>query len=55
MFYEVCKIYNRWKINNRTLQEVSDLDPVHMRIFEFGIDDYIKAKASYAESIMNCG
>jgi hypothetical protein len=22
---------------------------------EFGVDDYIKAKANYAESIMNCG
>lgn len=55
MFYDVCKIYNRWKINNRTLQEIQDLDPSEARIFEFGVDDYIKAKANYAESIMNCG
>lgn len=55
IFYDVCKVYNRWKINNRTLLEIADLDPDDQRIFEFGIDDYIKAKASYAESIMNCG
>lgn len=55
IFYDICKVYNRWKINNRTLQDISDLDPNNDRIFEFGIDDYIKAKASYAESIMNCG
>jgi hypothetical protein len=25
------------------------------KVLEFGVDDYIKAKANYAESIMNCG
>ena len=32
-----------------------DLDADHTSIYEFGNDDYIKAKAGYAESLMMVG
>jgi hypothetical protein len=47
VYYLVQKIYNRWKINN-ALIETSE----HC---EFGMDDYIRVKSRYAESIMNSG
>ena len=35
--------------------DVPELDPDQAKIYEFGVDDYIKAKAGYAESLMMCG
>jgi len=32
-----------------------DLDPDQTRIYEFGMDDYIRSKAGYAESLMMVG
>mmetsp|Transcript_40874 Transcript_40874/g.62294 ORF Transcript_40874/g.62294 Transcript_40874/m.62294 type:complete len:245 (+) Transcript_40874:501-1235(+) len=52
-YFILCKIFNRWKVNNRAYEmadEESDLV-----VAEFGIDDYIRAKAGYAEAIMNLG
>jgi tetratricopeptide (TPR) repeat protein len=50
-FYQVCKVYNRWKINN----QIDTALPDAQDSIEFGVDDYIRAKASYAESLMNMG
>jgi len=50
VFYQVCKLYNRWKVNNQIQEAISE-----SRISEFGVDDYIRSKASYAESLMNLG
>lgn len=47
VFYLACKVYNRWKINNANQTFTCSL--------EFGVDDYIRTKASYAESLMNTG
>lgn len=57
IFYNICKIYNRWKVNNRSIKSdfpelTSETEDI---VIEFGVDDYIKAKANYAESIMNIG
>lgn len=45
----MCKLYNRWKVNNQTSETAESL------VTEFGVDDYITSKASYAESLMNMG
>ena len=50
IFYQVCKLYNRWKVNNQTQLPEQDSN-----VTEFGVDDYIRSKASYAESLMNLG
>jgi hypothetical protein len=50
VYYLTCKVYNRWKINNQGgFGADRDLEA------EFGVDDYIRTKASYAESLMNLG
>lgn len=50
-FYLICKLYNRWKINNEAAARM----PEGQASVEFGVDDYIRAKASYAECLMNLG
>lgn len=49
VFYNISKYYNYWKVRKITpLQKMSSK-------YEFGVDEYIRAKASYAESLMNVG
>ena len=59
LYYQVCKVYNRWKVNNRVMDVLQDADAtagdLSKEVCEFGVDDYIRTKASYAESIMNMG
>ena len=59
LYYQVCKVYNRWKVNNRIMDVVEPCDAtaadLTREVCEFGVDDYIRTKASYAESIMNMG
>ena len=51
--FQVCKLYNRWKINNKVNEVLDTLDETSLG--EFGTDDYIQAKSSYAESLMLIG
>ena len=51
-FYTVCKVYNRWKINEEENNEAANEAKESV---EFGVDDYIRAKADYAESLMYLG
>lgn len=59
LYYLVCKVYNRWKVNNKMMDvmQMADATASDMtkEVCEFGVDDYIRTKASYAESIMNMG
>ena len=55
-YYLVCKIYNRWKVNNSVIATIDEAEQVDSAIpLEFGVDDYIGVKAAYAEAIMNAG
>jgi len=47
-------VYNRWKINNQTTELVSS-NLTSQQSTEFGVDDYIRSKANYAEALMNIG
>ena len=47
IFFIVCKLYNRWKINIKVSAAENNT--------EFGMDDYIRTKSRYAESIMQMG
>ena len=46
VFYSLCKNYNLWKVKNQNKVP---------HPFEFGVDEYIRVKASYAECLMNLG
>lgn len=68
-FNQVCHLYNHWiarvQPNNQSKQNISaaaiavDLDSLIEKLddsaLEFGIDDYIKARAGLAECYMNSG
>lgn len=54
VYYLACKIYNRWKVNNMTY-ELNQIGDGESTLVEFGVDDYIRTKARYAESIMHFG
>jgi hypothetical protein len=47
VFYAICKFYNQWKNARKATEQASR--------HEFGIDEYIRVKASYAECLMNVG
>ena len=52
----VCKIYNRWKVNNVHIDFAEQGDLVsHAIPLEFGVDDYISVKAALAEALFNVG
>lgn len=52
VFYSISKFYNQWKVSDKkALAE----DEIHPSRHEFGIDEYIRIKASYAECLMNVG
>ena len=48
-FLTLCKIYSKWKFKF-TLQ-----DKITAQRHQFGVDDYIRTKASYAECLMHLG
>ena len=51
VFYNISKYYNYWKV-----RKVSTAGHVAAPLkYEFGVDEYIRAKASYAECLMNVG
>lgn len=52
VFYSICKCYNQWKVTKRKEVEARDPRPSP---HEFGVDEYIRTKASYAECLMNLG
>ena len=47
VFYKLCKTYNKSK--------KLGLPPNNHSKSEYGVDDYIRTKASYAECLMNMG
>lgn len=53
----LCKIYNRWKVNNVHYDTRDGQDDLveHALPLEFGVDDYISVKAAYAEALFNVG
>lgn len=68
-FSQVCTLYNRWKAGKRNFLKTADREnkvdleelKMHRDIsiiddqLEFGVDDYIKVRASLAESLMSLG
>lgn len=46
VFYSLSKHYNLWKVKANTPCESGMI---------FGVDEYIRTKASYAECLMNLG
>lgn len=51
VFYNISKYYNYWKV--RTNSNQGHLSKPQR--YEFGVDEYIRAKANYAECLMNVG
>ena len=52
MFYSLCKHYNNWKVPKKHKFEKAKIETLP---HEFGVDEYIRTKASYAECLMNLG
>lgn len=53
VFYNLCKYYNHAKVKNQ--DKFKDVKVNSPEMHEFGVDEYIRVKASYAECIMNLG
>ena len=49
VFYNICKLFNKWKTKSSTARR----SPIHSH--EFGVDEYIRTKASYAECLVHIG
>ena len=54
VFYNISKFYNYWKVK-KISHSLQTGDVQLPRKYEFGVDEYIRAKASYAECLMNVG
>lgn len=65
-FNQVCHLYNFWDFqtligerededSHMPQDEVYLMRKVNSSTLEFGVDDYIKARAGLAECLMNCG
>ena len=62
---QVCTLFNRWKAGKKSFSATHDasgafsLDIMPASVIddqlEFGVDDYIKVRASLAEALMNMG
>ena len=56
-FNQTCHLYNRWKGSGHRQEDLENINPdlfVEEQL-EFGVDDYIKARAGLAECLMNSG
>ena len=49
VFLALCKVYNKWKFKFTPQEKI--LSHKH----QFGVDDYIRTKGSYAECLMHLG
>jgi len=64
-FNQVCHLYNFWDFQTRkgevnedaqlSGEEAHLMRKLNSSALEFGVDDYIKARAGLAECLMNCG